>query len=81
MTLREQAKAVTGGVLAGLGALLTAVVDSSVSLPEWVTVAIATVGAYGAVWGIRQPVSLASLPALSSGELLELARKAEERGR
>lgn len=76
MTLKEQAKAVTSGVVAGLGALVTALADQSLSPLEWAVVGLAAASAYGAVYGIRQP---ASLPALSAGELFELAQKAERR--
>lgn len=79
MTLREQAKAITGGVTAGLTALVTALADGQVTALEWATVALAAAAAYGVVYRVGQPASLASLPALSSGELLELARKAEQR--
>lgn len=81
MTLREQAKAVVGGVLAGLGSLATAVTDSSVTAPEWVAVAIAAVGAYGLVYRTGQPVRLDQLPALTSDHLLRLAEAAADRER
>lgn len=79
MTIREQAKAITSGVVAGLGALVTALADQSFTPLEWAVVGLATASAYGAVYGIRQPTSLARLPALSATELFELAQKAEER--
>jgi hypothetical protein len=79
MAIREQAKAITGGVVAGLTALGTALADGSVSQLEWTLVALAAVVAYGAVFGVRQPASLASLPALSSDELLGLAERAARR--
>lgn len=46
------AKAFTGALLAGLGALGTALVDNSVAPVEWVAVATATVAAFAAVWGV-----------------------------
>ena len=50
---REQAKAITGGVLAGLTALGTALSDGTVSPAEWVGVAIAALATYGTVFGVR----------------------------
>lgn len=57
-TLREQAKAVTGGVLAGLTALGTALAPDqfgvvAVTPGEWVAVAVAALGVYAAVFGVR----------------------------
>lgn len=52
-TAKEQAKAVVGGVLAGLTALGTALTDGAVSPDEWVAVAVATLGTYAAVFGVR----------------------------
>jgi hypothetical protein len=72
-TPREQAKAITGGVLAGLGALGTALADGAVTPLEWVLVASAAVGIYGAVYGIPQP---APLPALTAHELRGMADRA-----
>jgi hypothetical protein len=68
--VREQVKAITGGVLAGLIALGTALVDSGVTPLEWVLVAVAAVGTYGGVYGIPQP---APLPTLTSAELRGMA--------
>ena len=45
-------KAVVGALVAGLGALTTALSDGSVTASEWVTVALATVVAAGGVWGV-----------------------------
>lgn len=46
------AKAVTAALVAGLGALATALDDSAVSAQEGVTVAIALLVALGAVWAV-----------------------------
>lgn len=75
-SLREQAKAVVAGAVAGLTALGTALVDGSVTGQEWTAVAVAGLVAYGAVYRTGQP---ARLPALSSSELFDLATKAEQR--
>lgn len=52
-TVKEQAKAIVGGVLAGLTALGTALTDGAVSPAEWVAVAVAALGTYAAVFGVR----------------------------
>lgn len=44
------AKATVAAVLAGLGSLLTALGDNTVSGQEGVTIAIVTLTALGAVW-------------------------------
>lgn len=49
-TWKPYAKAVVGGLLAGLGALGTALVDNMVSPAEWVAVAIAALGGLGLVY-------------------------------
>lgn len=77
--IREQVKAIVAGLVAGVGALGTALADSSVTAQEWTTVAVAALVAYQGVYWLKQPVSLASLPALSSDELVELADKAHRR--
>lgn len=46
------AKALVATLVAGLGALSTAMVDDRVTQGEWVTVATAAVVALGAVWGV-----------------------------
>lgn len=71
--IRDQIKAVIGAILAGLGALMTALADGSVTQLEWSTVAFFTVAAYGSVYGVRQPPSL---PRMSSDELRALAERA-----
>jgi hypothetical protein len=51
-TIAPYAKAVTAALVAGLTALLTALDDGAVSRSEWVTVAVAFLGALGAVWAV-----------------------------
>ena len=46
------AKAVVGAILAGLGALATALTDG-ITATEWVLVAIATLGSFGMVWATK----------------------------
>lgn len=46
------AKAIMGGVVAGLGALGTALADGQVTATEWVVVASAVVAGLGLVWGV-----------------------------
>jgi hypothetical protein len=48
----EYAKAIVGGILAGLGVLGTALVDDVVTSSEWVGVAVATLTVFSAVFGI-----------------------------
>ena len=45
-------KAITGAVVAGLAALVTALDDNAVSSQEWTIVALGTVTALGAVWAV-----------------------------
>lgn len=46
------AKAIVGALVAGLGALGTALTDGAVSAQEWVAVASATLVALGVVFGV-----------------------------
>lgn len=46
------AKAIMGGLTAGLGALGTALADGQVTAIEWVLVAAAVVAGLGFVWGV-----------------------------
>lgn len=46
------AKAIVGGVLAALGAAQVALADGSVSVSEWITVAIAAISVAGGVYGV-----------------------------
>lgn len=48
--LKPIAKAITAAVIAGLGALSTALTDELVTGPEWITVAVATLTALGGTW-------------------------------
>ena len=54
MSLRpqEQAKAISGGILSGLGVLYIALADGAVSAQEWVGVVQAALAAYAVVWGV-----------------------------
>lgn len=45
-------KALVGGVIAGLTSLVTALGDNTISGQEWLTAVIATLVAFGAVWGV-----------------------------
>jgi F0F1-type ATP synthase membrane subunit c/vacuolar-type H+-ATPase subunit K len=49
----EQTKAILGGILAGLTALGTALADERITSGEWVGVAVAAVGTYATVFGVR----------------------------
>ena len=51
-TLRERLKAVTGGAVAGLTALGTALADGTVTGPEWIGVAVAALVAYRVVYRV-----------------------------
>lgn len=48
--LNPYAKAIVGGLVAGLGAYQTALMDGSVTAAEWAGVAIAALTAAAAVW-------------------------------
>lgn len=52
MNPAEYAKAIVGGILAGLAVLGTALTDSIVSPAEWVGVAVATLTVFSSVFGI-----------------------------
>lgn len=79
-SLKEQIKAVVGAVTTGLGALVTALADGEVTQLEWSVVAFAVVGAYGAVYGIRNQLGAATirragLPAEVEAEVMRHLRK------
>jgi hypothetical protein len=76
--VKEQVKAITGGVLAGLIALGTALVDGQVSWLEWVLVGTAAVGTYTGVYNTPQP---APLPTLTAAELRGMADRAARQER
>lgn len=59
MSIAPYAKAWTAAVVAGLTALGTALIDEQVSPAEWVGVAVATLGALGAVYAVpnRDPAA------------------------
>ncbi|WP_422733989.1 hypothetical protein ACN26Y_29820 [Micromonospora sp. WMMD558] len=52
MQWKPYAKAVVAALLAGLGALGTALVDNTVTPAEWVTVAGATLAGLGVVYAV-----------------------------
>ncbi|MEU5721565.1 hypothetical protein ABZ783_07060 [Micromonospora sp. NPDC047738] len=52
MNWKPYAKAVVAGLLAGLGALGTALVDNTVTPAEWVGVASVTLATLGAVYAV-----------------------------
>jgi peptidoglycan/LPS O-acetylase OafA/YrhL len=57
MNLKPYAKAIVGALGAGLAALGVALADNTVTAGEWVTVAVATVGALGLVYAVpNRPV-------------------------
>jgi hypothetical protein len=51
--LSKQRKAILSGIIAGVGTLTTALTDASVIAGEWAGAALATLVAYGAVYGVR----------------------------
>jgi hypothetical protein len=51
--MSKYAKSVVAALVAGLGALQTALVDNVVTNTEWITVAAATAAALGLVWGVQ----------------------------
>lgn len=67
--IREQVKAIISGGIAGLGALGTALTDGTVTQQEWTTVALATLVAYGLVYGVGQPAQLSQIPRLPAADL------------
>lgn len=78
MRPQEYAKAISGGILAGLGVLYVSLADGSVSAQEWVGVAQAAGAAFAVVWGIpnapktelvsQQTVTVTSIPAITAPE-------------
>lgn len=62
----QQAKAIFGGVLAGLTSLGTAVADGMVSAGEWVGIAIAAVATFGAVFGVGNDADDRPRPAVGA---------------
>lgn len=49
----EYAKALYGALVAGLGALGTALADEQITTGEWVGIASVAVAAFGVVFGVR----------------------------
>lgn len=60
MKISTQRKAVMSGAIAGLGTLVTALVDNAVTLAEAAVVLFAVASAYGAVYGIRNGEKVSS---------------------
>lgn len=52
MRPQEYAKAIVGGVLAGLAVLGTALTDNEVSPSEWVDIAVASLTVFAGVFGL-----------------------------
>lgn len=52
MRPQEYAKAIIGGVLAGLAVLGTALTDNEVSPSEWVDISVATLTVFAGVFGL-----------------------------
>lgn len=52
MRPQEYAKAIVGGILAGLAVLGTALADDVVTAAEWVNVAVATLTVFAGVFGL-----------------------------
>lgn len=52
MQLASVAKALTGALAAGLASLSAGLTDGSMSPSEWVTVAVAVLVAFSAVWAV-----------------------------
>jgi hypothetical protein len=52
VNVQKYLKALFGAALAGLGALQVAYLDDTITRPEAITVAIATVSALGVIWGV-----------------------------
>lgn len=50
--MTKYAKAIVAALIAGLTALGTALTDETVTTAEWTAVAVATLVALGAVWGV-----------------------------
>lgn len=49
-SIKPYMKAIVGGLVAGLTVLGTAMTDGTVTTAEWITVAVATLGALGVVY-------------------------------
>lgn len=52
MRPQEYAKAIAGGILAGLGVLYVALTDDFVSSQEWVAIVVASLTTFTSVWGV-----------------------------
>lgn len=52
MDIDRYAKAIVGGVLAGLGTMYTALLDQVITAPEWVLIASSVVGNVVLIWAV-----------------------------
>lgn len=52
MRLSRYAKAIVAALIAGLGAMATAVQDDVISSQEWITIVIAALSALGVTWAV-----------------------------
>lgn len=55
-TFAPYAKALVGALTAGLGAAAVALADEKITTSEWVTIAIAALGALGVIWAVPNAV-------------------------
>lgn len=66
------AKSIVAALVAGLGALQTAMQDDVVTHNEWIAVASATVAALGLVWGVQnKPTPTPPAGTADDGEVIE----------
>ena len=56
----KYAKAIMGGLTAGLSALGTALADGQLTATEWVVVAAAVMAGLGLVWGVPNKIDTPS---------------------
>ncbi|MGW0587474.1 hypothetical protein [Streptosporangium sp. NPDC002607] len=56
MKIGSMAKSIVGGVAAGTASLVTAVDDGVIVYGEWVTIALAVLGALGVVYAVPNAV-------------------------
>ena len=50
--MREYAKAIAGTAVAGLGAILLALVTPGITAEEWIVIAITVITAAGTIWAV-----------------------------
>lgn len=76
-SIRDQAKAIVSGLIAGGGALGTALADGTVTPVEWTVVAVAALVAYQGVFWTGQPVSLPRLESAGARAFLATVRTSD----